>query len=109
MSRRETAYEIEEEAARWVWRLDRENRTPQLEAELEGWLSGDTRRRGAFLHAEATWSMLDRGRQLSEVTPRARERERGIFKRRLLAGGGAALAASLAGLAYVAVSRERYN
>lgn len=109
MSRRETAYEIEEEAARWVWRLDREERTPEVEAELEEWLAGDTRRQGAFLHAEATWEMLDRGSQLAGIVPLRQSRKHAVTKRALLTGGGAAIAASIAGAAYVAMPRERYD
>ena len=95
MNRRETADEIEEGAARWVWRLDREARTPQLEAELDAWLAGDTRRQGAFLQAEAAWAMLDRGSQLADTIPILPTRTGNVSKRALLAGSGAALAASL--------------
>src|SRR5688500_14464918 len=59
MKYRQDANEIEEIAARWVWRLDRDGTTPALEHELEEWLAGDPRRRGAFLQAQAMWSALD--------------------------------------------------
>lgn len=107
---RETPDEIEEAAVRWVWRLDREGRTPELEAELETWLAGDTRRQGAFLQAEATWAVLDRGQQLASVKPiEARHSPKPLSRRALLAGGGTAIAASLAGVAYLALPRERYG
>ena len=107
---RETPDEIEEAAVRWVWRLDREGRTPELQAELDAWLAGDTRRQGAFLQAEATWAVLDRGQQLATVVPLEPRRPRRLMSRRaMLAGGGGAIAASLAGISYVALPRERYD
>lgn len=109
MSRRETADEIEEEATRWVLRLDREGRTGQLEAELAAWLAGDTRRQGAFLQAEAAWAMLDRGSQLGALLPLKRPRASGVSKRTMLTGAGAALAASLAAVAYIGRPVERYD
>lgn len=108
VSVRETPDEIEEAAVRWVWRLDREGRTPDLQAELDAWLAGDTRRQGAFLQAEATWAMLDRGQQLADVTPLL-PRRRLPGRRAVLFGGGAAAAASLTGVAYIALSRARYG
>ncbi|HYD43714.1 MAG TPA: iron dicitrate transport regulator FecR, partial [Phenylobacterium sp.] len=109
MTARETADEIEEAAVRWLWRLDREGRTPELAAELDAWLAGDTRRQGAFLQAEAAWAALDRGRQLAGVTPLRRRERPAVSRRALIAGGGTALAASLAGVAYLAFPRERYG
>jgi transmembrane sensor len=91
-----------------VWRLDREERTPALEAQLEAWLAEDTRRRGAFLQAEATWAMLDRGRQLAGEFDVHEPRRQG-FSKRLLLGAGAALAASVAGVAYLANPADRYD
>jgi transmembrane sensor len=90
MSVQETADAINEQAMRWVAVLDREAPDARLEAELETWLAGDTRRQGAFLRAQAAWSALDRAclaSAESEGAPPSR--------RRLLMGGGA-VAASLA-------------
>jgi transmembrane sensor len=110
MIKRETAGEIEAAAARWVVRLDRDGRTPELEAELEAWQADDPRRRGALLQAEAAWAMLDRGSQLTGAAPVAPpKRARPLPRRALLAGGGAAIAASLAGVAYLGLARERYR
>jgi len=90
MSDRQSATEIEEQAVRWVWRIDCEGRTPALQAELDGWLAGDVRRRGALLQAEATWLLLDRGSQLQggelEAAPRDlrwRGRARGVARCRV--------------------------
>lgn len=92
MSRRETADEIEAAAAGWVWRLDREGRTPALGAELEAWLEGDTRRRGAWLQAEAAWAVLDRASQLAAAVPKTPP----VRKHRAFwMAGAAALAACL--------------
>lgn len=97
---RETAEAIEAEAARWLWRFD-EADTAALRAELEIWLAGDPRRRGAWLRAEAAWMMLDRGSQLAgEPTapapaPAGRD---GVPRRALFAGAGTLIAAGVAGI-----------
>lgn len=108
MTDRETADQIEAAAALWVWRLDREPRTPELEAELAAWRMADSRREGALLQAEAAWMMLDRGAQLASGRPAAR-RWPALPRRRLLVGGGVAIAASLAGVAYLGLSGQRYG
>jgi transmembrane sensor len=97
MSERETAEAINEQAMEWIARLDRDGRDAPLQAELDAWLAGDTRRQGAFLRAEAAWNMLDRASVLTpEQEPAAPPI--GIARRRLLVGGGG-LAASLAATA----------
>ena len=63
MSVRQSADEIEADAARWVLRLDREDRAP----ELNTWLAGDARRQGALVQAQAAWAMLDRARLLTSA------------------------------------------
>ncbi len=96
---------------RWVWRLDCEGRTPALQAELDGWLAGDVRRRGALLQAEATWLLLDRGSQLPPVeapTP-APSYRRWFTPRRALFGGAGALAASLAATFLLMQPDARYD
>jgi transmembrane sensor len=108
MTDREKAEEIEAEAARWVWRLDRDGRTPELEAQLEAWLAQDERRRGAFLKADAVWSLLDRARGAAppawqEAEARRSKRE---SRRALLAGAGAALAAAAVVGGAVLIRRE---
>ena len=42
MTERETAEAISEAAAEWVARIDRAGDDPQLKAELETWLAGET-------------------------------------------------------------------
>lgn len=111
MSVRQSASEIEAEAARWVVRLDREGRTSQLSADLDAWLSVDTRRRGALLQAEAAWAMLDRGQMLAaeDVTP-APAPSNGVRlpRRALFAGAGAAIAAGV-GAMLVMNMPDRYG
>ena len=52
---------IEEQAAHWVMRIDREGRSAVVNLEIEEWIDGDDRKRGALLQAEAAWAMLDVG------------------------------------------------
>jgi transmembrane sensor len=95
MEKQDTATEIDAEAARWLLRLDRHGRTPELEAELDSWQSEDPRRRGAFLRAEAAWGLMDRAgwSDASNTAPRRHV----ILTRRhtLLAGGAAACLAAI--------------
>lgn len=98
MSVRQSANEIEAEAVRWVVRLDREGRTSELAADLDAWLSADTRRQGALLQAEAAWAMLDRGHMLAteDVAPApAKPNVVRLPRRALFAGAGAAIAAGV--------------
>jgi transmembrane sensor len=96
MNVRQSADQIEEDAARWVMRLDREGRGP-LEAELQAWLDGDARRAGALLQAEAAWSVLDRAR-LAAPAPRSRPATWRAPRRRVIAGLAGAAAAVAAGV-----------
>ncbi|WP_309645767.1 FecR domain-containing protein [Phenylobacterium sp.] len=52
---RETADDIDESAASWAARADRGLSSAET-AELEAWLAGDVRRRGAF--ARMTWALM---------------------------------------------------
>jgi transmembrane sensor len=161
---RQTAAQIEREATQWLMRIDREGRTPEVEAELEAWLAGDRRRRGAWLQAEAAWLILDRmGEEITAADPAAvipvkltgsamprlaevtsggrddpfngtqghgaasggvafeptgtgvmghglrRDDSRTVLsRRRLIFGGGAAIAASLAGGLFILTRPERF-
>lgn len=112
MSDRETAQAISDRAAEWVARVDREGGGAAACAELEAWLAGDERRRGAYFRAQAAWRMLDRasvlgaGQAPAQATPGdSSEDEAGphragrgwaMPRRRALWGAGAAIAASLA-------------
>jgi transmembrane sensor len=86
--------EIGDEAAGWVVRMDSSSWSDSDEAELQSWLSGDVRRRGELLRAQAAWMTLD------PVTEEKQARWRpavAMPRRSVLAGAGAALAASIVG------------
>jgi len=104
---RERAEDIEAEAARWVWRRDRDGRTPELEAGLEAWLAGDVRRHGALLKAEAVWTLLERARE-TPTSPVVRP-ARSTSRRAWLAGAGVALAASMAGVGVLVLREDRFS
>lgn len=59
MDGRESSADIERTAARWVARMDRAQPLPEEQAQLERWLSGDVRRRGAFIRARALWGSTE--------------------------------------------------
>lgn len=71
MNGNESAQTIERRAAEWVARSDR-GLDGDAATELQDWLAGDRRRRGALLKAEAAWMLLDRGRVLSGSSAIAR-------------------------------------
>lgn len=103
---RETAEMIEAEAARWVWRLDREP-SEALRAEHSAWLAGDTRRQGAWLRAEAAWAMLERGSQLAEApAPAPRS---GVPRRAMFGPAGGLIAASIAGAVWWRGRSDRFT
>lgn len=110
MSERETAEAIHERAAEWVARLDRAGDDPAVAAELDAWLAGDDRRRGALFRAQATWTMLDRASALrGGRRPReTEETDRGAWlsRRGLLWAGGAAAASVAAVMAGVPFWRQ---
>jgi transmembrane sensor len=94
----ESAETIDQAAYAWIARLDREGASPDLVSELDAWLAGDPRRRGAYLRAEAIWSKLDRAALAASAPSEAEARPRPRVSRRGLIGAGAALAAGLAGV-----------
>lgn len=53
MTERETSAEIDIAATDWVARIDRSPLEPAEQDRLNGWLAGDSRRRGAFVRAQA--------------------------------------------------------
>lgn len=87
-----------DEAAAWVARMDSEQWTELDEAELQAWFKGDPKRAMAFFQTKASWMAMD------DALPDFKPRRLPLFgsrplidRRAVLAGGGAALAASLAG------------
>jgi transmembrane sensor len=108
MVERESADDIEDAACRWLWRLDREGRSPALDAELRAWLSEDPRREGAFLKAESVWILLDRARWPADSQSQAaRKAPSSLPRRAMLAGGSAAIAASLGAAGVWVLSADR--
>lgn len=86
----------EDDAARWVARMDAEDWDEALEAELQLWLADDPRRHGALLKAQASWMTLDKPDPA--VSADADGSASGLSRRLMLfAGGGMAIAASVAG------------
>ncbi|MDT9600170.1 FecR family protein [Sphingosinicella rhizophila] len=110
---RQSAEAIEEEAAEWLARIDRDGETPELMQALGQWLQGDTRREGALVQARAAFALLND--HFSGVDPNEEEaidapvRAGTIGRRRLLAGGAAALAASFAGGLFLWRNGETYR
>lgn len=102
MAERETSRFIDETAADWVARLDRGLSEEETQA-LATWLSGDPRRRGALLRADAVSLLSESAQALGpQFDPAqfaaAKPRARALSRRRVLAwtGAGGALAASAA-------------
>ncbi|MDT9597373.1 FecR family protein [Sphingosinicella rhizophila] len=103
-----TARDIEAEAARFAIRVENEGRTPALEAEIEQWIGDDSRRRGAFLRAEAAWALVGQAGEAEEAAPQEASSGR-VSRRGLLAGGGGLLAASVALGLFALSPGERYE
>lgn len=101
MNDRETARAVEAQALAWVARLDREPTHVALEAELNAWLEGDSRRRGALLRAQAAWMQLDRAGVLG--LDDAPKKPAAPSRRWMLTGGAAA--AAVGGLAAWGLAR----
>ncbi|MET3667252.1 FecR domain-containing protein [Caulobacter sp. 1776] len=97
MSSIRSASEIDEEAADWAARVDAHGLDVDLDPELQSWLSGDARRAGALLRAQAAISFLDRGRALASVTPPVEVVAGEHPNRRALIAGVGGIAAALVG------------
>jgi len=93
MVERESAADIEADAARWVVRVDRDG--DAVRSELDAWLAGDRRRVGAYARAEAAWTHMGRASVLALEAPPAKVETAPIRRRSVIAGFGA-LAAGLA-------------
>ncbi len=92
---RQTAQEIDQEAADWAAKVDRGLR-PDEQSELDAWLGGDARRTGAFAIMRATALQTERAAALgaqSGVRNVARPNLPVLpHRRRFLVGGGLAAA-----------------
>jgi transmembrane sensor len=110
MIERENAADIEAQAVRWVVRADQGELTGADRAERDAWLASDPRRQGAYVRAEAAWTMLDRAKALNggsveSVSPDRRN----VGRRGLLAGLGAAVAACAAIVVVPRLLSARYG
>jgi transmembrane sensor len=104
MTERETSRYIDETAADWRARLDRGPLSEKDASAFDAWLSGDPRRRGAFLRVDALSMLSESARALGPHFDPAQFAEhkppRAISRRRMLAwagmGAGGVMAASIA-------------
>lgn len=91
---------MRDEAATWVARMDAGNWGDVDEAELQAWLDGDARRRGALLQAQAAWMTLDKPVAEAERSGAggdvSAEPVVPFSRRRFFMGAGGAIAASVA-------------
>jgi transmembrane sensor len=103
-----TAADIDRIAADWVVREDRRPLEPTEQAELDAWLGADERRLGAYIRAQAAWSMMDRGRAMASEAPPVR-RWPAITRREALAASVVG-AVALSGLAAVShIGQQTYR
>ncbi len=107
MAERESAADIEADAARWVVRVDRDGDDPGVHAELEAWLAGDRRRVGAYARAEAGWRSLDRVSVLAAEPPASKPSP--IRRRGVVTGLGALAAGFAAALVAPRLAGRRYD
>lgn len=95
-AKRDNATALDAVAAAWVARLDRDDVSPEDEAELERWIGDDPRRAGAFARAMAANAYFDRAAALGEhYEPPVRRFGDAIDRRKLIGGGLGAMAASV--------------
>lgn len=116
MPNREQASEIDDAATIWAAKAER-GLTAEDRAELDLWLEGDSRRLGAFVRAQAVWIHAERAAALgrmpeaveaqpAEDLPQDQPRPR-TLTRRMVMGGGGALAASVAAAYLIGFDRYR--
>lgn len=96
---------IQETAADWLSRMVSGTASVEDQQGLDNWLAADPRHQGAYLRAQAMWTLLDagaaepafgQGAQVVSLEAHRSARFANPVSRRLLLGGSAALAASLA-------------
>lgn len=111
MSKRLHSARIDELAADWVARADREPLSPNEADALSTWLAEDSRHLGAYARAKAVYAHFDRASALGkdfepgEFQPRAQGSVHASRRRFLMTAGGAVVAAA-AGVAGVAILHD---
>jgi transmembrane sensor len=102
MVRRESAEEIDDVAASWAARLDREPLSPEEQQSLDSWLDEDPRRRGALARALAILEHFDcegtLGPRFDPWMRRRMRRPASLGRREFLAGGAIAAGIGAAGV-----------
>jgi len=105
MAQPDTSRDIDQAASDWAARLDRGPLPPEANQTLQAWLSGDPRRKGALLRAQALSMKSEAAQALgasfdpAAFEPPRRSRFAGVSRRQALVWSGAgAAAASLAAL-----------
>jgi transmembrane sensor len=115
MSDREPPDEIEDAATVWAAKAEH-GLSAGDQAALDQWLEGDSRRLGAFVRAQAAWIHAERASSLGDMPEGHVEIEGRLgaanatgvpLNRRMVVGGGAAIAASLAAAYLFGVQRAR--
>lgn len=116
MPEREHANDIEDDATVWAAKAER-GLTTDERAALDAWLEGDSRRLGAFVRAQAAWIHAERAVALGKMPeaeaaalaqePSHDQPEGATLNRRMILGGGAAIAASVAVAAFIGLQRYR--
>lgn len=109
MVERESAADIEADAARWVVRVDRDSEDAGLRAELEAWLAGDRRRVGAYARAEAAWTHMDRASVLAVEGASGEGGALRVRRRGVVAGFGALAAGLVAAVVAPRLLARRYD
>lgn len=116
MPHRETASEIDDAATTWAAKAER-GLTDADRAAFDIWIEGDTRRLGAYVRAQAAWIHAERAAALGRMpepkhvlapeTPAQPAFPSRAPNRRMILGGGAAIAASIAATYLIASNRYR--
>jgi transmembrane sensor len=109
MVERESAADIEADAARWVVRVDRDGQDPGVRAALDAWLIGDRRRVGAYARAEAAWTHMDRASVLTIQDAPATAATPLVRRRGVIAGVGTLAAGLVAAVAAPRLLARRYD
>lgn len=96
---------IDDLAAQWVTRCDREPLSTSEQAQLDAWLDADPRHLGAWTRANAVFARFDRARALGDSYDpdqfaRTHDETAQPGRRRFLYWAGTAMAASVAGVAF---------